>query len=271
MALPCALMLTGFVSPALAQFAKLGDLADRFSRELKRANAKVVFVDDFTTSGGGRSQQGEYFSSFVGAILKSHNQKMTVATRKKREPVVAGSSNSESGAPADAKSQRAEHIVADYLVTGTIETSSDAYTIHAMARRVRDNSLVVEQSAVIPRTEFTDSLSEVFPPQTGYPVVKTAGSKNAMDAKHVPQCKSCPYPTYNERARAAHLQGTCVLDVLISVEGRAVRIHPVRQIGYGLDEQAFNAIKSWKFKPATDDNGNPIPVIVPIEVTFRLY
>ena len=156
-------------------------------------------------------------------------------------------------------------------MTGTIETSSDTYTVHAIVRRAQDNSLLIEQSAVIPRTEFVDSLSEAFPPPTDYPVVKTVAAKNAMDAKRLPQCKSCPYPVYNERARAAHLQGTCVFEVLISVEGRAVKIHSLRQIGYGLDEQAFNAIKSWKFKPATDDQGNPIPVIVPIEVTFRLY
>ncbi|HMI50918.1 MAG TPA: energy transducer TonB [Candidatus Saccharimonadales bacterium] len=243
----------------------MGDLADQFSRALKRANAKVVFVDEFLAPGAGRSQQGEYFTSFVATILKSHNQNMTVATLQKREPVAAGSSNSESAAPTKAKSQRIEHIVPEYLVTGTIETSSDTYTVHAMVRRAQDNSLLIEQSAVILRSEFADSLSEAFPPQTGDPVVKKVG------AKRLPQCKYCPNPSYNERARAAHVEGTCVFEVLISLEGRAVKMHSVRQIGYGLDEQAFNAIKSWKFKPATDDQGDPIPVIVPIEVTFRLY
>jgi len=84
MALHCALMLTALVSPAFAQFSKLGDLADQFSGTLKRANAKVVVVDEFTTSGAGWSPQGEYFSSFVASILKSHNQKMTVATLQKK-------------------------------------------------------------------------------------------------------------------------------------------------------------------------------------------
>jgi hypothetical protein len=45
-ALSCALMLSGFVSPAFAQFSKLADLADQFSRDFKRANAQVVVVEE---------------------------------------------------------------------------------------------------------------------------------------------------------------------------------------------------------------------------------
>jgi TonB family protein len=38
-----------------------------------------------------------------------------------------------------------------------------------------------------------------------------------------------------------------------------------------LDEQAFEAIKKWRFKPATGSDGTPTPAIVSVEVTFRLY
>jgi hypothetical protein len=63
-----------------------------------------------------------------------------------------------------------------------------------------------------------------------------------------------------------------VLEVLISPAGVAQQIRPVRLLGYGLDEQAYDVIKQWKFKPATLwENGTPVPAIVPVEVTFRLY
>jgi outer membrane biosynthesis protein TonB len=38
-----------------------------------------------------------------------------------------------------------------------------------------------------------------------------------------------------------------------------------------LDEQAFYAIKKWKFRPAKNKDGTSVAVIVPVEVTFRLY
>jgi outer membrane biosynthesis protein TonB len=43
----------------------------------------------------------------------------------------------------------------------------------------------------------------------------------------------------------------------------------VKLLGYGLDEKAFEAIKSWKFRPATKD-GSPVSVVVAIEVSFQL-
>jgi TonB family protein len=42
-------------------------------------------------------------------------------------------------------------------------------------------------------------------------------------------------------------------------------------LGYGLDEEAYNTIKKWKFKPATEKDGTPVAAVVPVEVTFRLY
>jgi TonB family protein len=41
-------------------------------------------------------------------------------------------------------------------------------------------------------------------------------------------------------------------------------------VGHGLDERAIQAVKTWKFKPATKD-GQPIPVHISVEVSFRLY
>ena len=59
--------------------------------------------------------------------------------------------------------------------------------------------------------------------------------------------------------------------VLISPKGTAQQIRPQKMLGYGLDEQAYEAIKKWKFKPAMRADGTPIATVVPVEVTFRLY
>jgi TonB family protein len=69
-----------------------------------------------------------------------------------------------------------------------------------------------------------------------------------------------------------HLQGRAIFEVLITAEGLPGRIRPVRLIGNGLDEAAFAAIKRWKFRPARlKADGTPVPTLVPVEVTFRLF
>ena len=43
-----------------------------------------------------------------------------------------------------------------------------------------------------------------------------------------------------------------------------------RSLGLGLDEKALEAVRQWKFEPARKD-GQPVAVLVNVEVNFRLY
>ncbi len=85
-----------------------------------------------------------------------------------------------------------------------------------------------------------------------------------------PGCTSCPDPKYTPAARDANVQGTVVLQAVIGQDGVATGIRIIRGLGLGLDEQAVNAVQSWKFSPAHGPNGDPVATIVPIEITFRL-
>lgn len=76
-------------------------------------------------------------------------------------------------------------------------------------------------------------------------------------------------PEYSQEARVGKIQGTCVLSVVIDVDGHASVITLMRSIGFGLDEKALDAVTQWQFKPGTRD-GLPVPVQAIIEVNFRL-
>jgi TonB family protein len=45
----------------------------------------------------------------------------------------------------------------------------------------------------------------------------------------------------------------------------------VRALGMGLDEKALEAVKKYKFKPAMKEGRTPVPVMITVEVNFRLY
>jgi TonB family protein len=61
-----------------------------------------------------------------------------------------------------------------------------------------------------------------------------------------------------------------VLQVVITPDGRATDIQVVKGPGLGLEEKAVEAVKQWRFKPANGPGGKPVPVVVPLEITFRL-
>ncbi len=86
----------------------------------------------------------------------------------------------------------------------------------------------------------------------------------------IPQCVYCPPPLYTEEARRGKYQGRVLLSVVITPDGAASRIVVIKGAPYGMTQQAIDAVKSWKFKPAQRD-GRPVAVRVSIEMMFRLF
>jgi TonB family protein len=76
-------------------------------------------------------------------------------------------------------------------------------------------------------------------------------------------------PSYSPEAHAAKAQGTVVLTVVIGTDGKACDVQLHKGVGYGLDEQALDAVAQWTFKPGMRD-GMAVPVQASIEVNFRL-
>jgi TonB family protein len=79
-----------------------------------------------------------------------------------------------------------------------------------------------------------------------------------------------PLPPYSEEARKAKYQGTVVLWIVVTADGGVTDVRVVKPLGLGLDEKAIETVRTWKFKPASR-NGAPVPVMMSVEVSFRLF
>jgi TonB family protein len=75
-------------------------------------------------------------------------------------------------------------------------------------------------------------------------------------------------PEFSPLARADQIQGTVVLQLVVTEKGRPADIQVISPLGYGLDENAVAAIQKWEFLPGQKDGG-AIPVRATIEVNFR--
>ena len=76
-------------------------------------------------------------------------------------------------------------------------------------------------------------------------------------------------PEYTEEARAARHQGTVILGVVVRKDGSVTDIEIEQPLGLGLDEEAMEAIRLWRFRPGTR-NGQPVDIKARMEVTFKL-
>jgi len=85
-----------------------------------------------------------------------------------------------------------------------------------------------------------------------------------------PLCLYCPQPEYPDEARKARWQGTVVVYAIIDENGQVQEARVQKSMGMGLDEEAVRAVMSYRFKPA-ERFGSAVPVMMAVEVNFRLY
>lgn len=92
----------------------------------------------------------------------------------------------------------------------------------------------------------------------------------AAKAVKFPRTIHAPDPEYSDSARKKKVQGTVVMSVLVGPDGLIHLVRIERGRGYGLDENAAEAAKHFRFEPAMVD-GQPVAVLITIEMNFRLY
>ena len=80
-------------------------------------------------------------------------------------------------------------------------------------------------------------------------------------------------PNYTGDAMRAKLQGVVEMEAVVLPDGTVdpSRIKITRSLDstFGLDQQAIIAVKQWRFRPGTY-KGQPVPVLVNVELTFTL-
>jgi protein TonB len=76
---------------------------------------------------------------------------------------------------------------------------------------------------------------------------------------------------FSDEARRAKYQGVCLITLIVDTQGNPQNPRVIRALGMGLDEKAIEAVRKYKFKPAMKDGKTPVPVMITVEVNFRLY
>ena len=98
------------------------------------------------------------------------------------------------------------------------------------------------------------------------------GLRRVGDGVTAPRPIFQPEAEFSDEARRAKYEGTVVVTLIVDANGNPQNVHVTRTLGMGLDEKAVEAVQKYKFKPAMDQkSGKPVPVMVSVEVRFRLY
>jgi TonB family protein len=258
--------------PASAQIWKLNEACAQIAKEIRPLKLKHVGVADFVSPDFTASAAtGHYFAVLVSDLLRQSDKKhMDVLDHDAFDSALI-KLNLAANTPDFLQSMKtvpndAFGKGADVLVLGTVGKQDGNYLVEITAVRRIDGASLDPVHVSMKLSEFLESFAAPFPAPEFQPAFKAG--KNGMS---MPHCTFCPNPTYNDFARKARIQGKSVLEIVISKEGRVLQLHPVKLLGYGLDEDAYNVLRQWQFTPTTNAEGIPVNVIVPVQISFRLF
>jgi len=272
---PCANAQQDPLDAAAAEVAAAIAKASR-----KHPDAKVL-VADFSETKGYPSALGPELARQFSLSLQAGARNFSFADLDEYSRQLAADKLS---APSyeDPKTMRCYASVLDaaFVVTGEMEDLPDTVALWIKVTRIKNRKLIFDERVSLPLTPVMEQLftevPEVFasansnrstvdsPGPASFPIAGVKGYS-------MPSCVYCPNPRFSDVAVKEVFQGTVVINVRIGVDGRAEDVTIVRGVPCGLNRQAIDAVRQWRFRPATGPDGLPAEVMAPVEVTFRLY
>jgi protein TonB len=109
------------------------------------------------------------------------------------------------------------------------------------------------------------ALGQNTPPPMPKPVGPTS-----VTGKSGPKVLFKPKPEYTAEAKQLHIEGNVTVKIRVSSSGTVQVLGVTSDLGHGLGDSAVRAVEATRFKPATDDSGNPIDWEGIVNVSFQL-
>jgi TonB family protein len=265
---------------------KLNLLASQTAQKIREApveegHLSVLVIDFFHNSPGTSSRLGSLLADRFSESLGAYAAGLKIVDRKiLKDYLTKEWTTLENLQSNDICLRIGRQLGATGVIVGTLSEAKDSVilTLHieGLGPQATKEDLFPwrERTASLHLTEEVHAM--LFQPGPNYarkadeipdePGIFRAGNSGVTS----PICTYCPMPAYSEAARAAKLEGTVVLSVVVTAQGQVTSIYILKGAPLGLTAIAVNSAKQWRLTPAQKD-GMPVSSRVEVETTFRLY
>jgi TonB family protein len=278
-----------------AQSASLDALAAKMTDAIHKTSKlpfskSNVLVVDFVETQGPPTELGADLARQFSDSLNKHAQGFNLVDRTEYLKEFASDKlSADSYSKPETMKCYAMEFGAMAVVTGHLDDFADKVELRVQAERISDKKGIFDERISLPMTPEMQALiskraiigagPSASDGQASDPGRKPRANGDAefdvpaggTRGYSMPSCLYCPRAEYSKAAAKAEFQGNVLLTVEIDANGTTKDGVVVKGAPCGLNEEAIEAVKRWKFKPATGPDGDPAAVSVPIEVEFHLY
>ena len=119
-------------------------------------------------------------------------------------------------------------------------------------------------------TSFAQESAPVVLSGEGQAAICRGKADDAQDCVAPPRATYSPDPKYPEKARRAKERGDVILQLVVGTDGVPRDVKVDRGLTPEMEQAAIDAVKHWKFTPATRE-GHSVPAQIKVAVSFKLY
>jgi TonB family protein len=260
--LACVLALARTARPDALEQRKT--FAQQLTKNIARSGLHKIYLPDFTDTSGRQIILGRFFAGTFSKLLDDNPGDFAVIGRINVHRYLAKSGWTDRDlSTADVLAKLASEFSPDAIVWGSVSVNQDVATMGLIVRDPLGKELFRNQY----EEKLNPDLREDFEADQSGGDFYFAG----LDGVTVPKCLYCPAPHYPVGQGSRSLEGDVVLSVLVTLEGKADQIRVVQKLGPDFDRAAIEDVRSWRFQPSKDADGNFVPVRLPVQVTFKMH
>jgi len=248
------------------QTLSVDKFAKAIQKEMKQRKLRIVLLVDLANTEGLITERTHWVTAEISDSLAEHSGETKFLWASSKGGAGQGETSAEDPKGIQDVGVLCEQKKCDALLLGRVQDLPAGKSVTLKIVNPQTKGVLGELSALLPMSAG-EPLSWTDPNVSDAPPYAKPGERGTS----IPMCRHCPDPGHSTEARSLKLLGTVVLSVVISRKGVAEKIVVVKKAGHGLDWKAIEAVREWKFEPSRDRSGNPVPVEVPVVVTFRLF
>ena len=126
------------------------------------------------------------------------------------------------------------------------------------------SSILILGACSLASQEKKRSTDEDAKPDSASEIYRVGGDVNSPKAIQTPDAE------YSEQARRKKIKGSVIVSMVVDADGNPRDVKVKKSLESSLDHNAVEAVKQWKFEPATK-NGKSVAVYLDVSVSFDLY
>ncbi|HYB76708.1 MAG TPA: TonB family protein [Candidatus Bathyarchaeia archaeon] len=244
-------------------------LAAPVAASLNDSKAKSVVVLDFVGPSTYVTPLGRKLADdFSAALAKSSSQFAVIDRARLFQVEKANRFAPDIVADPEMAVWIAKNVDAWAAVLGKLEVESGTFRLMIHCFRVKDAKELQQLRATHPANDDWKQLSvKNIDPDSE--VITTEKSRTPSDPL-MPTCVSCPRPQYPVDGLNKRMSEKVIMYVVVGVDGTARDFSIVKGPPNGFTVAAVQAVQTWRFIPGHDENGQPVAVRVPIEISYRI-